>query len=42
LVSAASQHPVPDEGNRIGLALVVLKIGLRPSRQARASSGKIG
>src|SRR5476651_2342008 len=42
LVRAASQHPVPEEGNRIGLAEVVLNTGFRAFRQARVSSGKMG
>ena len=41
LVSAASQQPVPEEGKMIGLPVVVLKIGFRPVRHARVSSGKI-
>ena len=40
LVSAASQQPVPEEGKRMGLPVVVLNIGFRPFRQARVSSGK--
>src|ERR1700730_18218633 len=42
LVSAASQQPVPDDGNRMGTPVVVLKIGLRPVRQGPVSSGKMG
>src|SRR5476649_1847569 len=41
-VSAASQHPVPEEGNRMGCPVTVLKIGFSPSRQARVSAGKSG
>src|SRR5208337_1860720 len=41
LVNAASQQPVPEEGKMIGLPVAVLKIGFRPFRQARVSSGNI-
>src|SRR5579872_1383897 len=41
-VSAASQQPVPEEGNRMGVPLVVLKTGLSPLRQANVSRGKLG
>src|SRR3984893_4665537 len=41
-VSAASLQPVPDEGNRMGVPVVVLNTGFRPVRQARVSSGKMG
>src|SRR6202046_4789459 len=42
LVSAASQQPVPEEGKRIGLPVVVLNTGFKAFRQVRVSSGKIG
>src|SRR5471032_421252 len=42
LVSAASQQPVPEEGKRIGLPVVVLNTGFKAFRQERVSSGKIG
>src|SRR5882724_5235787 len=42
LVRAASQHPVPEDGNRMGCPVAVLNTGLRPSRQARVRAGKSG
>src|SRR5277367_2852382 len=42
LVRAASQHPVPEDGNRMGWPVTVLKIGFKPSRQARVRAGKSG
>jgi len=42
LVRAASQHPVPEDGKRMGVPEVVLNTGFRALRQARVSSGKLG
>src|ERR1700738_4047829 len=42
LVRAASQQPVPDDGNKMGAPVVVLNTGFKALKQARVSSGKMG